>query len=86
MCSLAVDFLRDAVRLPGVQFSQSSGDSITVDYGVVTAPKMGPPSSVSEGIKIVKNATDFISAFAYQVSLHKCFERELAGLSSKIAY
>ncbi|KAL5534606.1 hypothetical protein ACEPAG_1069 [Sanghuangporus baumii] len=81
-----VDFLRDAVRLPGIQFAEPSGDSVTVDFGIVTAPKMGSPASLSEGLKIVKNATDFIGAFAYQISQHKCFEREVAGLSSKVAY
>ncbi|EJD04347.1 catalase-domain-containing protein [Fomitiporia mediterranea MF3/22] len=82
----AVDFLRDAVRLPGIQFAVQSGDSVTVNFGVVTAPKLTAPSSISEGFKILKDATDFLGSFAYQVSQHKCFERETAGLASKVAF
>ena len=84
---LAVDFLRDAVRLPGIEFAtQSGGTSVTNNFGVVTAPKLGTPGSITEGLRIAKDATDFLGTFAYQVSQHKCFERELAGLASRVAF
>lgn len=58
---------------------------MAVDYGIVTASKFEAPSSLSEGLKLVRNASDFGQAFAYEISKHKCYDRELAGLSSQVA-
>lgn len=89
----AVAFLESACRLPGITLSQfdtvgsaPSGEAVTVDFGVVTAGKFSAPSTISEGWKIMKGAADFMGVFAYEISKHKCFERELMGLSDRVAY
>ncbi|PAV19505.1 catalase [Pyrrhoderma noxium] len=83
----AVDFLREAVRLPGIQFAPTDqGETVTTDFGIVTASIIRPPSSLSEGLNIVKDASDFITAFAYEISQHKCFDRETSGLASRVAF
>ena len=85
--NLGVDLLRLGAQLPGVKFSPSAGPSgITVDFGIVTASEYDPPSSFVNGLQLTKDATDFGHAFAYEVSKHKWYERELAGLSSKVAF
>ena len=84
---IAVDFLREAVRLPGIQFAPTDqGETVTTDFGIVTASTIRPPSSLSEGLTIVKDASDFITAFAYEISQHKCFDRETSGLASRVAF
>ena len=79
--------MKEVVRLPGVEFANpGTGEGVTVDYGVVTAGKFTGPSSFTEGLKIVKGATEFVGAFTYEVSQHKCYEREMAGLAQKVAF
>lgn len=84
----AVILLRDIARLPGIEFATYDDATVTTSYGVVTAGTFSPSesSSLHEGFKIVKGAVDFVSAFAYEVSQHRNFERELSGLSTKVAY
>lgn len=86
MFFIAVSFLKVAVRLPVKFADESTPDTVTVDYGVVTAGKFTSPTSLSEGLKIAKGATEFATAFAHEVSQHKCFAREEAGLASMVAF
>ncbi|KAH7080147.1 catalase-like domain-containing protein [Paraphoma chrysanthemicola] len=79
----AVDFVRQAVDLPGMQFS-TAGD-VVESYGVVTASQV-KPESFKEAVKMAKGATDFVSAYTFAISQHKNFDRELAGLNSMVAY
>jgi catalase len=79
----AVDFVRKAVELPGMEFS-TTGD-VVESYGVVTASKVEPDGFV-EAVKMVKGAGDFASAYAFAISQHKNFDREMAGLSAMVAY
>jgi catalase len=79
----AVDFVRKAVELPGMEFS-TAGD-VVESYGVVTASKVEPQGFV-EAVKMVKGAGDFASAYAFAISQHKNFDREMAGLSAMVAY
>ncbi|PPJ61255.1 hypothetical protein CBER1_06732 [Cercospora berteroae] len=79
----AVDFVRDACELPGVEFSTS--DAVTDSYGVVTAAKV-QPNSFKETISMAKGAADFVDAYFYAISQHKNFDRELAGYPQMVAY
>lgn len=54
-------------------------------YGVVTAGTPQKPESFSEGVKIVKDATDFVGKFFYQISQHRHWQRELDGLAASVA-
>nr|AAG53519.1 CAT2 catalase [Fulvia fulva] len=79
----AVDFVRNACQLPGMTFSAS--EEVTDSYGVVTAAKV-KPESLSEAVKIGKDAADFVSKYFYEISQHKNFERELKGFPLMVAY
>ena len=78
-----VDLVRDACELPGIKLS-SSGDVVN-SYGVVTASKTRP-ESFKETVKMAKDATEFIDQYAYAISQHKNFDREMDGLSVMVAY
>ncbi|TDL23686.1 catalase-domain-containing protein [Rickenella mellea] len=82
-----VKFLRDDVQLPGIKLASviDSAD-VTVDYGVVTAGKLSQPNSATDAIQIVKGSTGFAASFFYEVSQHRNFDRELAGLHNKVAF
>jgi len=79
----AVAFVRDACQLPGVSFS-TSGDVVN-SYGVVTSSQV-QPQSFKESISMAKEAKDFVDAYFYEISQHRNFERELAGLNNMVAY
>lgn len=79
----AVEFVKDACQLPGVNFSQ--GSDVVDSYGVVTAAQ-AEADSFKESVQLAKGAKDVASAFSYAISLHKNFQRELDGLSSMVAY
>lgn len=65
-----------------------STDSEVVDsYGVVTAGGVGDgPSSLKEGLKMMKGAKNFIEAYSFNISQHRNFQRELDGLAEMVAY
>jgi catalase len=79
----AVDLIRDATELKGMEFSTS--DAVTDSYGVVTAAR-SKPESFTEAVKMVKGAADFMGSYFYAISMHKNFERELQGFPLMVAY
>lgn len=82
-----VAFLRDAVMLPGVKFASSAHSSeVTSSYGVVTVGQVDPSSIPKKLVKIVQADVDFVSRFAYELSKHRCYEREMDGLTAKVAF
>ncbi len=73
--------------LPGIHLTNSAtSNDVTSSYGVVTVGKLDASSIASETLKIVHGETGFVSNLAYEISKHRCFERELDGLTSKVAY
>jgi catalase len=83
----AVQFLQTAVQLPGVQFASSlDSETVTTSYGVVTAGKYGVSSAATDAIKIAEGESGFLSNFAFALSKHRAYERELDGLTAKVAY
>jgi catalase len=79
----AVDLVKLACELPGMEFSTSS--EVTNSYGVVTAAKI-QPESFKETLEMAKGAKDFIDNYTYEISQHKNWQRELDGLSVMVAY
>lgn len=79
----AVDLVRDATELKGMEFSTS--DAVTDSYGIVTAAK-AKPETLTEAVKMVKGAADFMGSYFYAISMHKNFERELQGFPLMVAY
>lgn len=59
---------------------------MTTSYGVVTAGKYDASSAATDAVKIGPSETGFVANFIYEVSKHRCYERELEGLTSKVAY
>lgn len=80
----AVALVKDACgELPGMLFS--NGAEVVDAYGVVTVGAV-KADSFREALKMVKEAKDFLDAYTYEISQHKNFDRELAGLSKMVAY
>ncbi|EMD41627.1 hypothetical protein CERSUDRAFT_128555 [Gelatoporia subvermispora B] len=82
-----VTFLKEAVQLPGVQLQANlASDTVTNSYGVVTTGVYDTGSAAADTLKIAQGQKGFVSNFAYAVSQHRCYERELDGLAAKVAY
>ncbi|PYH89084.1 catalase A [Aspergillus ellipticus CBS 707.79] len=55
-------------------------------YGVVTAGEVQKPESLKGTVQILRDARDFVGLFFYQVSQHRCWKRELDGVSAVVAW
>ncbi|KAK7694345.1 hypothetical protein QCA50_001529 [Cerrena zonata] len=83
----AVAFLREAVILPGVTLATNiNNNDVAVSYGVVTTGTVDTGTLASDAVKIAQGEKGFVSNFAYEVSKHRNYERELDGLTAKVAY
>jgi catalase len=79
----AVKLLEMAFQLPGVQMSSDS--EAVESYGVVTL-RQPKPEALKEVVEVVKGAKGFLEKFVVNVSNHRCWQRELDGLSTMVAY
>jgi catalase len=80
-----VDLVRDACGVQGMVFSTTA--DVVDCYGVVTAAGVGNgPSSIKEGLKMVKGAKNFLDAYAYNIAQHKNYQREMDGLATMVAF
>ena len=59
---------------------------MTTSYGVVTAPRISFSSTVTDVLRIGSDEKGFVSKFAYEISKHRCFEREMDGLNTQVAF
>ncbi|KAF9229595.1 catalase-domain-containing protein [Gyrodon lividus] len=84
----AVDFLRDVVQLPKVDLFSPRGnsDEVVSSYGVVSTGKYSASSVITDALKIAPDSKGFVANFAYQVSQHRCYEREMDGLTEMVAF
>lgn len=57
-----------------------------MDYGVVTTGKYDVKSAVVDALEISPSAKGFVSKFAYEISKHRCYDREMAELTKSVAY
>ena len=79
-----VDFVQAAIQLP--EAVQASSDSTAMEsYGVVTL-RDARPEGLSGPVRAVKNAKEFMDKFVYAIGEHRCWQRELDGLSTAVAY
>jgi len=82
-----VKLVQEACGIAGMMFSAEKGGDVVDSYGVVTAGGVGDGvSSISEGLKMLKGAKNFMDAYAYNISQHRNFKRELDGLTGMVAY
>ena len=73
--------------LPGIEYNTNPNSDIVVNsLGVVTVGKISIPGILEDTLKISQNEKGFISNFTNEVSKHRCFEREMLGLTKKVAY
>ena len=82
----AVELVKLACGVEGMQFSSQGSGEVVSSYGVVTAATTPKSESFKEGVKMVKGAKEFVDAYAWEISQHRCFEREMDGLSEMVAY
>ncbi|TVY24928.1 Catalase-1 [Lachnellula hyalina] len=80
----AVKLVQTACGIEGMAFSTNA--EVVDSYGVVTAAGGFEPSGVKEALNMVKGAKGFVDAYAYNISQHRNFQRELDGLTSMVAY
>lgn len=81
----AVKLVQLACGIDGMAFSTTA--EVVDAYGVVTAGGVGTgASNVKEALNMVKGAKNFVDAYAFNISQHRNFKRELDGLTSMVAY
>lgn len=81
----ALKLVKIACDVEGMKFSSQGSEEVVDSYGVVTAGQAKPESS-RQTLNLVKGSKDFVEAYAFVISQHKNFDRELDGLSSMVAY
>jgi catalase len=80
-----VELVREACGVSGMMFSNSA--DVVDSYGVVTAGGVGDgPSSLKEGLKMVRGAKNFLDAYAFNIAQHRNYQRELDGLAAMVAF
>ena len=81
-----VNLVEAAVPIKQLQFAKENGsDTVVSSYGVVTAQAY-TLSSATADIALSKGDKGFISNFAYEISQHRCWAREMDGLTSRVAF
>jgi catalase len=83
---IAIAFLRDIVGLPGVEFQHGDSSDVTSSYGIVTTGKLDVKSAATDLLHIEHDSKNFLAEFAYVISRHRCYEREMDGLTAQVAY
>ncbi|KAK7026329.1 catalase [Favolaschia claudopus] len=85
----AISVLHRALKLEVTQleFASSDDSAVTSSYGVVTTGKYNVGSIATDALEIVTGGeAGFMSNFAYEISQHRCWKRELDGLNFRVAY
>jgi len=81
-----IAFLRDIAGLPGVQFQHEDSSDVMTSYGVVTTGKLDVKSAATGQLRIEHDEKDFLAEFAHVISQHRCYEREMDGLTAQVAF
>ncbi|XP_006458553.1 catalase [Agaricus bisporus var. bisporus H97] len=82
-----VAFLKHAIQLPEVDLELNLDvGKVTTSYGVVTTGKYSVISAAAETFTFGPNDEGFESSFAYEISKHRCWDRELDGLTERVAF
>ncbi|KAF7347072.1 Catalase [Mycena venus] len=84
-----VEVVRCALKMDVTQLTFASLDdnTVTSSYGVVTTSSYKVTSVAADALEIVTGGeAGFMSNFAYEISLHRCYKHELDGLTFQVAY
>jgi catalase len=69
-----------------LRFAKEIGsDTVVSSYGVVTAQAYTLSSAMAE-FALSEGNKGFISNFAYEISQHRCWAREMDRLTSRVAF
>jgi catalase len=80
-----IKLVEDAVHeAEGVRLAGLSNSDVTESYGVVTVGRV-EDSGLKKPVEILKEGKGFIDQFFYQISQHRCWQRELDGLSGRVS-
>ncbi|KAK2460639.1 hypothetical protein APHAL10511_007109 [Amanita phalloides] len=78
--------IKFALQIPVVKVQESKTDEVITSYGVVTTGVCNVASAVTDVLRIAPGPAGFVSNFAYEISKHRCYDRELDGLVARMAY
>lgn len=78
----AVELVRYACAVDEMKFAAQDSTDVVDSYGVVTSNSAGK----LESLKIMKGSESFVGLFAWNISQHRNWQRELDGLTSLVAY
>jgi catalase len=78
-----IAFLRDDAGLPRVQFQHEGSSDVMTSYGVVTTGKLDVKSALISELRIRHDEKDFLAEFAHVISQHRCYQREMDGLTAE---
>ncbi|KAH6606966.1 hypothetical protein Trco_006119 [Trichoderma cornu-damae] len=76
--------IEKALQLPE-QVKTSGDDEAVESYGVITLRSVHP-ERLGEMVSAAKSAKGFLDKFVFAISNHRCWERELDGLNTMVAY
>lgn len=81
-----IKLVEDAVReAEAVNLAAPVNSDVLESYGVVTVGRVDERSSLKQPVEVLKQAKGFIDTFFHQISQHRCWQRELDGLSDRVA-
>jgi len=78
----AANVARTAIGLPKIEIAEGRNE-VKDCYGVVTATSI--PTG-KQNISIKQNAKDFLGLYAFGISQHRNFQREMDGLTDMVPY
>jgi len=84
-----VDVVRRALGTEVTQLAFAARDSTTPtsSYGVVTTGSYGVKATGKDALQfVIGGEGGFVGSFAHEISSHRCWKRELDGLTSTVAY
>lgn len=85
--STGADAVRSILGLAEIQTNRSlDSDEVVSSYAVVTTGKYDIKSAVVDALTIAPGPTGFVANFAFEISKHRCYEREMDGLINRIAF
>ena len=76
-----VDVIRNAIKISSIQLHSNDTDDVMTSYGVVTTGKYSITKAAADAFSIMSDRKGFAGSFAFEISKHRCYERELDGLA-----
>jgi catalase len=81
--------LARAIKLeaPDLALASLDDSNVVTSYGVVTVGKYSVTTAAQDALEIAAGGDKgFLSNFAFELSKHRCYEREMDGLSTLVAF